>query len=574
MNFVTEGHLYHCDWPRRLEELALLKFGMYVAVCIGMLGVFSEKLAALEPLQDRFAPPAEDDLTQGNSTSVFTVTDVGDTGPGSLRYAITRSNATPGIDRIEFKIGSGLQTIKPLSALPEITDPVVIDGTTQHGFVGRPLIELDGSLVDGCGADFGVTSTRRVGECDAALYISAGGSTVRGLVINSFSGDGIKLSDRGNNRILGNYIGTEATGTLRRGNKLNGIFILDSAANQIGGTKAGERNILSGNGLYGVTIAGAKSRNNKVVGNFIGTDVTGAAKMGNSRSGVLVFNAPSNTIGGEGTGAGNVISGNARTGITLDGAATRPGGGPPGGRGDTRHNAIQGNFIGTDASGTRPLGNGLNGVMVFMGQFNTIGGTVAGMQNVISSNKKNAIVILGPNPKGPDWRRYARKPGGGLVLNPYASDDLFASGHMDVTGNIVAGNLIGTDVTGTAKLGNGGFGVMIAHSPRNMIGGLTSGAGNVISGNVKHGVNIVGPTSSGNKVYGNMIGTDIKGIGPLGNGLNGVRITGGSANEIGGNGPRKRNIIAFNAQKDVLVVGTGNNNRILNSSVPRIREID
>ena len=80
------------------------------------------------------------------SPSTFVVTNTGDSGAGSLRQAILDANAHPGADRIEFNIpGSGFHTITPLTALPTISDPVTIAGSTQPGFIGSPIIELDGS---------------------------------------------------------------------------------------------------------------------------------------------------------------------------------------------------------------------------------------------------------------------------------------------------------------------------------------------------------------------------------------------------------------------------------------------
>ena len=141
-----------------------------------------------------------------NPLMVTTSADLVDLHDGltSLREAITYANSHSGQDTITFDIGGGgLQTIRPLWSLPEITDPVTIDGTTQPGYAGQPLIEIDGSLAS-AGAH--------------GLWITAGDSTVRGLVINRFSGNGIVVLTNGNNVIEGNYIGTDATATLDQGN--------------------------------------------------------------------------------------------------------------------------------------------------------------------------------------------------------------------------------------------------------------------------------------------------------------------------------------------------------------------
>ena len=129
----------------------------------------------------------------------------------SLREAINLANAHPGADTIEFKIRGGPPfTLQPLSALPEITEPVTIDGTTQPGFHGNPIVELDGT---------------DAGEEVRGLVISSGNCTVRGLAINRFSGDGMVLTDSDGNRIEGNFIGTDVTGTLALGNFGRGILV-------------------------------------------------------------------------------------------------------------------------------------------------------------------------------------------------------------------------------------------------------------------------------------------------------------------------------------------------------------
>jgi hypothetical protein len=115
-----------------------------------------------------------------------------DSGPGSFRQAILDANANPGYDTIDFQVGSGVAVIQPRSPLPFITDSVLIDGTTQPGFAGTPLVVLDGTLAGTTNA-FG-------------LLIQAGGSTVQGLVIGSFHTAGIVVETHGANLITGNYM--------------------------------------------------------------------------------------------------------------------------------------------------------------------------------------------------------------------------------------------------------------------------------------------------------------------------------------------------------------------------------
>src|SRR5262249_32631249 len=137
----------------------------------------------------------------------FVVTNANDHGTGSLRQAIIDANATPGLDNITFNIpGAGVQTINLLIALPDITDPVVFDATTQPGYGGTPLIEINGSQA-GSGAN--------------GFIVSAGNSTIRGFAINGFTnGAGIFLRTNGGNTIQANYIGIDAAGTIARRNQV------------------------------------------------------------------------------------------------------------------------------------------------------------------------------------------------------------------------------------------------------------------------------------------------------------------------------------------------------------------
>ena len=219
------------------------------------------------------------------------VTNTSASGPGSLQQAILDANAASGLDTITFQIpGAGVHTITPANALPSITDPVVIDGTTQPGFAGTPLIEVNG-------ASAGATSD--------GLRLTAGNSTIRGLAINRFGGAGIHVQlPGGTNFIQGNFIGTDPTGTLSQGNgsaaQSGGVWIDGSSGNWIGGPYATNRNLISGNigsGVYLLNCAG-----NTVQGNLIGTRVSGTVALGNSNNGISLYNAPGNQVGGTATG--------------------------------------------------------------------------------------------------------------------------------------------------------------------------------------------------------------------------------------------------------------------------------
>ena len=183
----------------------------------------------------------------------------------------------------------------------------------------------------------------------------------------------------------GNYIGTDATGTIALGNGVDGVVIDDGATNNtIGGTTAAAGNVISGNVGDGVRIAGAGHRPATWwQGNFIGTDATGSHALGNADDGVAVDQRGV---------AGNTDRRDDRRRRATSSRATRHGvliAGP-----GTTGNVVEGNFIGTDATGTHALGNGGDGVRSSTAGAtgNTIGGTTAGARNVISGNAGIGVV--------------------------------------------------------------------------------------------------------------------------------------------------------------------------------------
>ena len=439
--------------------------------------------------------------------ATYTVTITDDSGAGSLRQAITNANANPDTDTIEFDIpGGGPHTIAPLSPLPIITDPVVIDGYTQTGAsANTQAVGSDAVLkiaLDGTGAGGGAVG----------VYITAGNSTVKGLVIQNFGMGGVYLATNGGNTVEGCFIGTDVNGTADQGNGDPGVTIDDVADNTIGGTTPTARNVISGNDDDGIHISGPNATGNLVQGNYIGTDVNGTADLGNSGDGVFIYDVPNNTVGGTVSEARNIISGNDGHGVYIyDTNATG--------------NLVQGNYIGTDVNGTAALGNSSEGVYIEDAPDNTVGGTVAGARNIISGN-----------------------PGGGILLDG-----------ADCTGNLVQGNYIGTDVNGTADLGIGGEGVAIEDAPNNTIGGTVSSARNVISGNGDAGILLDGAGCTGNLIQGNYIGTDVNGTAALGNTQYGVGIeSSASDNTIGGTADGAGNTIAYNGREGIEVDGTGN----------------
>src|SRR6266571_1275859 len=242
-----------------------------------------------------------------SAAATFTVSNISDSGAGSLRQAILDANAASGLDTIVFQIpGSGVHTIALLSTLPPITDPIVIDGTTQTGFTNKPVIELNGANAGN----------------NAGLRVLAGNCTIRGLAINRFGADGIRIeASAATNFIVGNFIGTTITGTNRLGNLNNGIVLYNAPGNLIGGATAAARNVVSANGTSGIYLFGSGATANLIQGNYIGTDATGSVPLGNAADGITLAGAGANTIGGIGTtgAAGNLISGNGHAGVFLNG---------------------------------------------------------------------------------------------------------------------------------------------------------------------------------------------------------------------------------------------------------------
>jgi hypothetical protein len=250
------------------------------------------------------------------AAATFTVTNTNDSGAGSLRQAILDANGNAGLDTIVFAIsGSGVQTIAPLSGLPTITDPVIIDGYTQPGstpnsdsaaFNGTLLIELSG---DGAGQANG-------------LDITSGGSTVRGLVIGGFqgttaaAGNAIHLHSAGGNHVEGNFLGTDPTGTLAHPNEDDAVTTdSGSDGNVIGGAVPAARNVISAQGNVAFFI---ETSGNVIQGNLIGTQKDGVSPLGNLQGVGFVGGANTanaNVVGGIGPGEANVIAFNVIRGV-------------------------------------------------------------------------------------------------------------------------------------------------------------------------------------------------------------------------------------------------------------------
>ena len=569
------------------------------------------------------------------------VTNTADAGPGSLRAAMYYVTDHPG-SVVKFNIptndpgySNGVFNIHLTGQLPTLaTDGMVIDGATQPGFTNKPLIIVNASqiipetftsdtlviysannqiknislqgfnwngvtllyadatnnTISGCWLGVNSTGTNAAPNAFQGILIELGASRniiggTNALARNVISGNsqyGIFITDSNTtgNVVLGNYIGTDASGSNALQNIKTGVFIGNSSGgNTVGSTNSAGRNILSGNREYGVYLT--NTFGNTILGNYIGTDVSGNRAIPNWLGGlILERNSRGNLIGGANVSARNVISGNTNFGIWISGSGTGSNtvqgnfvglnsagnaalpntfigmyilggaqsnlvvgnvfsGHPSEGLrlqdAGTSFNTVQGNFFGTDATGSNAIPNNFAGVTIFNGATsNTIGGTTAAARNVASGN------------------------GYGVVV-----------GDPGTSGNVVQGNFIGINAGGQSALANGFAGIAVWNgATSNLIGGTVAGAANVVSANVSYGFYIKDTNTSGNLVQGNLIGTDITGTNALGNGTANMSLLGGaSGNFIGGTNAGAGNIIAFGGAGLVLYNSGTTNNSIRGNSI-------
>jgi hypothetical protein len=407
-------------------------------------------------------------LTRVHAAGSFVVTNTNDSGAGSLRQAILDSNSNPGVDLISFSIGSGPQTIAPTSSLPEISDPVTIDGSTQPSLSANP-IELNAS---------NYTSLPN----QAVLTITGGNTTVRSLIINHFSNGGISITTAGGDHIEGCYIGTDASGTATTNSHGAGISI-QAPNNFIGGTSPHSGNVISGLSNTSAIVTSGSGTGNQIQGNYIGTDATGTKPLANLNG--ISLSSSNNTVGGTVAEARNVIAASTSAGIVMQVSGTSG-------------NVVQGNYIGTDVTGQISLGNPDNGMILANAtNNNTIGGTIPGARNVISGN------------------------GRGILLTA-------SSGAP--SGNVFQGNYIGVAADGLTPLPNRVQGILLEGALNTTVGGVTAGAGNIVAFNgptaesEREGIEVLGGT--GNSIRGNSI---------FSNGRVGIDLDGGDVtpNDVG-----------------------------------------
>ena len=462
------------------------------------------------------------------------------------------------------------------------------DGNVVSGnAAGIHINAGDGTLIEGNRVGTDASGTTAVPNQGAGIGVDGGtGAVIGGTTVgarNIISGNGYTgiSADPGSTGtvISGNYIGIDATGTVAVPNQDSGVDV-ESTNTLVGGTTAEARNVISGNGVSGVAVNGG-ANGAQVVGNYIGTNASGTSAVGNALVnchcdpryvGLSVSGSngqPSTiTIGGAVPGAGNLISGNGGSAVGLVNT------------GDTTIR-VEGNLLGTDASGMQEIGDG--GVALFANVTNAvIGGTTAEARNVIQA------IFIGVGSTGTDisgnyidtnasGTALFSNAGQGIGLAPGSADTLIggttpgagnviASGNAmaavaissSVSGTTIQGNLIGTDPTGTHAIGALGTGIAIQGGSNTLIGGLTPGAANVISGNANSTGVSVDSGSASTVIEGNYIGTN----------QDGTSLPNGSGIQLHSNGSTvEANTIADNLGVGISVDSGGTGNTIRRNSI-------
>lgn len=439
----------------------------------------------------------------------WTVLNTAASGAGSLEAAVDSANAgLAGVpDTIAFAIpGAGPHIITRSSSLSINAPAVLIDGYTQPGSSVNTLPTGDNAVLK-------IVLTSSILGPDA-FQVFGDSCRIRGLVIGGNWGNGIVVLGGSNHVIEGNFIGVDAAGTSVLSNST--AINMSAAFNRIGGTTPSARNVIAGSTNFGILVS-APGASGSILGNYIGTNKNGTSALGNN-IGVYLGTPPGCNVGGSAAGSGNLISGN-QYGIYLG----------PG----TSGNTVQGNLIGTTASGMSPLGNSGNAVYIADCPNNQIGGSTAAERNVISASVGSNIYAYGDN----------------------------------AFHNVIQGNYIGTDQTGLAVFSNG-VGIVFYGADSNQIGGAVPGQRNVIAGHAATAIHLE-DTADFNTISGNYIGVGSDGVTALSNGL-GIDVQGGRNNLIGGPGANQGNIIAHSAgggDVGVRVINFSTGNRIRRNSI-------
>ena len=399
----------------------------------------------------------------------------------------------------------------------------VVSGNTNCGILLNTNAgenRIAGNLIGTNAVGRGAVGNGWWGVCiwnGASLNIIGGSETQNRNIISGNVNSGLTIGNSGviSNTISGNFIGTDIDGMFAVANGYAGIEIVDGARyNVIGGVEPSQRNLISGNQFEGIIINDTGTAKNSVIGNYIGTNITGKAKLSNGSSGLLVFGGASdNVIGGSAPGQGNLISGNSGHGVVIEGQGTQ-------------NNRVEANLIGIAIGSNQVVPNAWTGILIQKGAQ----GSVI-RSNLVSGNDGAGIWVRGSS----------------------------------TSGNVLAGNKIGTSASGTLPVPNKGCGVLIdTGASNNRIGGPGSAESNLVSGNNTCGIRIDGPLTSNNVVMGNLVGTDIDGSAALPNLTMGVSLSGGaSLNVVGGLAASERNVISGNGADGILVGALGTERNVI-----------
>jgi titin len=366
-------------------------------------------------------------------------------------------------------------TITLASGLPPINqDGITIDASDSGVILDGQDLDIAGIAIRSDGNTIRGLQVYRCGGAGIEVFgdwnviggnrSMGSGPVGQGNVLGE-NGLGVKVWESSHNLISGNLIGTDVTGRSARGNVDHGISVRAGHDNLIGGSKPGERNIISANGGPGIALGpgvgtSENSYENRVIGNYIGTDISGSVALGNGETGIVADLGP----------FGNLIKGNIVCGSPLEGILI----GDPG----ACYNTVVGNIVGLDASGTRPMGNSI-GISVGWTPpcFNRVGGISPEDKNIVSGNVDGI--------------------------------------HIAGDGHFVLGNYVGTDMSRNVAVGND-IGIIISQVDHTFVGGTRSEERNVIVGSVQSGIAV--RVAHNNFVTGNYIGVGPTGAIPLQNG--------------------------------------------------------
>ena len=452
------------------------------------------------------------------------VSNTQDSGPGSLRAALyyafdhPRTTITFDISTSDAGFSNNVFNILPTDGFPSLVNATTLDGSTEpaNSNPNGPQILLNGILGQSLRVFFSQRPQFKGSNCLA-----------RSFIIDNFPEAGVLITGSGaiGNIVSGCYLGTDENGMIAETNVFYPLEISAGAVgNVVGGTTVAERNIISGSAYQGMVIRDPGTADNVVEGNYIGLNAQGNAALPNAWAGIQIFGgAQSNRIGGYTASARNIISGNTFQGVAISDP-------------NTGGNIVAGNYIGLDPTGTTAMPNGYAGVDIFGGSFgNAVGGTASGAGNVISGNTDQGVSISS----------------NGAVAN------------------VVLGNFIGLNAAGTTAIPNGGAGVGIfLGAQSNLIGGRVASARNIISGNGEQGVAVGNPGTSGNLIQGNYIGVNPSGTTAISNTWSGVNFfDGADANLVGGSAPGAGNVISGNGIQGVLIQDTGTENNFVQGNL-------